>query len=58
VDARASVLVAVGGNLLDEQLDKLAASGEGFYRVILYFREVVSEPAEPGLGLLSGESLL
>jgi hypothetical protein len=40
-----AVLVAVGGNLLDEQLDKLAALGEGFGRAALDLGQVISEGA-------------
>ncbi len=53
-----AVLVAVGGNLLDEQLDKLTALLEGFYRVALYFREVVSKCAQPCLRLLGSKAVL
>jgi hypothetical protein len=53
-----AVLVAVGGDSLDEQLDKVAAPLEGFYRVALYFREVVSECAQPCLRLLGSKAVV
>ncbi len=58
MDAGASILVAVGGDLLDEQLDKLAALLEGFGRVALDFCEIVCELAEPSLRLRGGEPAL
>ena len=58
MDTGTTVLVAVCGDLLNEQLHELAALPEGFRTCVLYFRKVVCEPAKQCLGLLGSKAIL
>ena len=58
MDTGTTVLVAVCGDLLNEQLHELAALPEGFRTCVLYFRKVVCEPPKPCLGLLGSKAIL
>lgn len=52
------ILVASDGNPLHEPAHKLAATLEGFGRISLNVLQVAGERAQPGFGVLRGESVL